>query len=179
MVIYSIYKSTNIITGECYIGFDSKWPRRKKYHKRFSKKQNNIKFYNAIRKYGWENFQWEVVYESLDGEHTLNVMENLFIMQFDSFNNGYNSTLGGDGTIGYNHTEETKRKMRVPKSEESIIKRVESKSKNWIVTDPTGKRYQIKNLNKFCKENNLCYGNMHYVSLGKYKQHKGWYCSRA
>jgi group I intron endonuclease len=178
MNIYSIYKSTNIITGECYIGFDSNWPRRKKYHKRFSKKQNNYKFYNAIRKYGWDNFEWEVIYQSKDDRHTLNTMENFFIIEYNSFNNGYNSTLGGDGTIGYKHTEETKQKMKKPKSKESVVKRVDSNSKEWIVTDPTGKQYQIKNLNRFCKENNLCCGNMQYVALGKYKQHKGWNCSR-
>lgn len=179
MVIYSIYKSTNIITGESYIGFDSKWPRRKKYHKRFSKKQDNIKFYNAIRKYGWDNFEWSVIYESTDGKHTLNVMEKFFISEYDTFNNGYNSTLGGDGTIGYNHTEETKQKMKKPKSEESVMKRIESNSKNWIVTNPEGKTQQIKNLSRFCKENNLCCGNMQYVANGKYKQHKGWICFKA
>ena len=75
MNIYSIYKATCIITNQCYIGFDSNWPNRKKSHKRESKKNSNIKFYNAIKKYVWDNFEWEVIYRSKDDVHCLNVME--------------------------------------------------------------------------------------------------------
>jgi group I intron endonuclease len=99
MNIYSIYKATNKINGKCYIGFDSNWPNRKSYHKSFYKKQN-YKFYLAIRKHGFDNFQWELLYQSKDVEHTLNVMENYFIIEYDSYNKGYNSTLGGDGVLG-------------------------------------------------------------------------------
>jgi len=94
--IYSIYKATNTITGKCYIGFDSDWPNRQKSHKRSAKKTNNTKFYNAIRKYGWENFNWEVLYRSKDKDHTLNIMEPYFIKENNSLNNGYNMTIGGD-----------------------------------------------------------------------------------
>ena len=115
MIIYTIYKSVNRINGKVYIGFDSKWPKRKREHKSSSKKIKN-KFYNAIRKYGWDSFTWEIIYQSKDGNHTLNVMENYFINEYDVFKNGYNSTLGGDGCLGMkgsmkgkHHTEETKK----------------------------------------------------------------------
>jgi len=49
--IYSIYKATNKINGKSYIGFDSKWPRRKHKH-HFEYKERTSKFYNAIKKYG-------------------------------------------------------------------------------------------------------------------------------
>ena len=55
----------------------------------------NTKFYRAIRKYGKDSF----IIESLgrfDAED-LNNKEIYFIQKFDTFNNGYNSTLGGDG----------------------------------------------------------------------------------
>lgn len=114
MIIYSIYKSVNKINGKVYIGFDSQWPKRKREHKSSSKKLKN-KFYNAIRKYGWENFDWQVIYQSTDGNHTLNVMEQYFITEHDSFHKGYNSTLGGDGALGLKspmcgkkHSEKTK-----------------------------------------------------------------------
>jgi len=127
MDIYTIYKAYNKITGKIYIGFDSKWPRRKNAHKCYHKKRDN-KFYRAIKKYGWENFEWSIVYQSLDKNHTKNIMETFFINEYDSFKNGYNSTFGGEGTFGisrksqkvpYNHngwvgkrhTEETKKLM--------------------------------------------------------------------
>lgn len=99
MNIYTIYRATNIITGHCYIGFDSHWPNRKNFHKCYHAKHNN-KFYRAIRKHGWDSFVFESIYQSLDGIHTLKVMENYFITEHNSFKKGYNSTTGGEGTPG-------------------------------------------------------------------------------
>lgn len=51
-------------------------------------------------------------------------------------------------------------------------KTAEKLSKTWSVTDPNGTTIIIKNLNGFCKENNLDQGNM---SRGG---HKGWKCHK-
>jgi group I intron endonuclease len=112
MSIYSIYKSTNKINGKVYIGFDSNWPNRIGEHK-VQHRNKNYHFYYAIRKYGWDNFEWELLYQSYDGEHCLKYMESYFIEQYDSFNSGYNSTLGGEGTLGWAKfiTEDTRKKM--------------------------------------------------------------------
>jgi group I intron endonuclease len=136
MIVHTIYKALNTITGKVYIGFDSKWPNRQIVHKSASKKQD-YKFYRAIRKYEWDNFQWSILYQSQDKDHTLKVMENYFINEYDSFHNGYNSTLGGDGTLGRKHTLEerlnqsisTKEKPR-PQTPEHIKKRIDSLKKN-------------------------------------------------
>lgn len=109
-MIHTIYKSVNTKNGKVYIGFDSDWPNRMRIHKSASKKQDG-KFYRAIRKHGWDSFEWSPIYQSHDKEHTLNVMENLFIEEYDSFHNGYNSTLGGDGSFGMIVSEETKKKV--------------------------------------------------------------------
>ena len=98
MNIYSIYRATNTNTGKVYVGHATRWPGRMAAHKCQSKTIQN-KFYNAIRKYGWESFQWHVIYQSMDGDHCLKVMEPYFIAEYDSFKNGYNSTLGGEGNL--------------------------------------------------------------------------------
>lgn len=108
MNIYSIYKATNIITRKVYIGFDSNWPHRILAHKSNSKKYKS-KLYQSINKHGWSNFQWEVIYQSKDREHTINVMEKFFIEDYDSFKCGYNSTLGGEGTFGKKQSEYNKK----------------------------------------------------------------------
>ena len=95
MSIYTIYRATNIINGKIYIGFDSKWPKRKSEHKGDARRGLKYKFYNAIRKYGWDNFTWEPIYQSMDYDHTLNVMEPFFIIEHDSLLNGYNGNPGG------------------------------------------------------------------------------------
>ena len=118
MIIHTIYKAVNQVNGKVYIGFDSNWPNRVNIHRSSSKKQD-YKFYRAIRKYGWDNFKWDIIYQSKDKNHTLKVMEKYFIEQYDSFNNGYNSTLGGDGTLGLILSEESRKKIsegnKVPK----------------------------------------------------------------
>ena len=134
-MIYTIYKSVNTKTGKVYIGFDSKWPNRKIVHKSASKK-GTTKFYNAIRKYGWDTFEWEILYQSKDREHTLNIMESFFIKEYDSFDNGYNLTLGGDGCFGMVLSSEAKKniseknKIPKPQTKEHIRKRTDSRLKN-------------------------------------------------
>lgn len=39
------------------------------------------------------------------------MLEKHFISEYDSFNNGYNSTIGGDGTVGHSITPENKAKL--------------------------------------------------------------------
>jgi group I intron endonuclease len=107
MNIYTIYKSTNKINGKVYIGFDSNWPHRKNSHKCYYKK-GDTKFYRALKKHGWQNFEWTILYQSIDKNHTKDTMENHFIIEHDSFKNGYNSTFGGDGTFGFSNPNRRK-----------------------------------------------------------------------
>lgn len=127
--IFSIYRATNIVNGKVYIGFDSNWPKRKDEHIWSAMRGYNITFYNAIRKYGEHNFTWDVIYQSSDGEHTKNTMEEFFIREHHSYihfenSNGYNMTLGGEGTLGHVHSQLTKDKI----SESSVGKKMSKKS---------------------------------------------------
>ena len=132
--IYSIYKATNTINGKCYVGFDSNYPKRKDQHIRQSLRGQGHHFHKAIKKYGIDCFIWEIIYQSKELDHTLNVMESYFIEKYNSYKDGYNLTLGGEGATGRIHSEETKRKMsesqkksiRNPHSEETKRKMSES-----------------------------------------------------
>lgn len=55
----------------------------------------NTKLYNAIRKYGPENFKIELI-DKFE-EDILEQKEIEYIAKYNSYHNGYNSTLGGDG----------------------------------------------------------------------------------
>jgi group I intron endonuclease len=102
MKIYSIYRARNIITDESYIGFTSSTlPKRLvgHRHKAFTELSEN-KFYTAIREYGWNNFEWSIIYQAKEDchhndSHTLNVMEDHFIEEYDSIDHGYNTIRGG------------------------------------------------------------------------------------
>ncbi len=197
MKIYSIYKATNKANGKSYIGFDSNWPKRQIAHKHFSLvKESPNYFHRAIRKHGWETFKWEVICQSVDGDYLLNVMEPYFIQQTGSLRpNGYNLALGGGGNLGVKLTDEARLKIskaltgtkrsvetRQKMSQKSLgVKKSEAhilaKCKNWLVTNPEGTEYNIRNLTQFCIENSLEIGNMSRVASGKRKHHKNWKCS--
>ena len=115
-----IYKVTNIINNKKYIGYTSKELKKRKFqHKEYALKRNSpFAFHQAIRKHGWENFKWEVIYESRDTEHCLTVMEPFFINEYDTFGeNGYNMDKGGrKGMLGLKRkplTEEQKENISI------------------------------------------------------------------
>lgn len=96
---YSIYRVTNRTNQKVYIGFSKDWKGRKRRHKSIYPTKHS-KFYTALRTHGWDNFIWEEIYCSLDKEHCFNTMEQYFIEQYDSIQNGYNIIQGGSGTLG-------------------------------------------------------------------------------
>lgn len=112
-----IYKVTSP-SGKVYIGQTiQKLSTRKARHIRDAHKANlvvyNSKFYRAIRKYG-NKLQWKVV-QTLLSEQYLSHYEKIWIQLEDSYRNGYNETLGGEGgspMLGRKHSEETKRKIK-------------------------------------------------------------------
>jgi group I intron endonuclease len=172
MIIYSIYKIVNTITGKVYIGFDSSWPQRKKRHLKdsFNKKSvgyNDI-LHKAIRKYGKESFEWTVIYQSKDGIHCLKEMESFFIKQHNSYiyfdnSNGYNMTLGGDGALG------------LKKSKESKLKTSMSCGKAFKVWHKDGYIVEGKHIKNFCNENGLSYELFKKVLLSKRFSYNGYY----
>jgi group I intron endonuclease len=108
-----IYKATNLINDKCYIGQTSR-----KFKKRMQEHLNPVKdgevyFHNALKKYGKENFKWEIIYEC--DEIMLDMMETFKIMVCHSHyseGKGYNLTWGGKhsiGMLGKHHTDETKK----------------------------------------------------------------------
>lgn len=104
-----IYKYQNKLNGKVYIGQSIDIERRQYNHKSsaYNEKANdyNSQFHQAIRKYGLENFDFEIIAELTPEEYTrqtLNQLEIFFIKYYDSFKNGYNATEGGDDVFGNN-----------------------------------------------------------------------------
>lgn len=108
-----IYKITNKINNLIYVGCTTKsLKKRFREHVARSKSQKyNSKLYNSINKYGHSNFIIELVEECVIDD--LYNLETQFIKEFDTFNAGLNSTMGGEGCIGYKHTEEAKLKCQL------------------------------------------------------------------
>ena len=96
-----IYKIENINNNKCYIGWTSKsvdfrWSEHKSDA---IKIRDNRKFYNAIRKYGVDSWNVTTLCE-VDSKEIALKKEIEYIQLYDSYRNGYNATLGGDGNNG-------------------------------------------------------------------------------
>ena len=102
-----IYKITNIINNLVYIG-QTKYNAIDRYNAHMNT-YKNTHFYNSIHKYGQENFILEILEDNVSNEK-LDEREIYWIAKYDSYNNGYNETIGGSGTIGYIFTEEDLKK---------------------------------------------------------------------
>lgn len=93
-----IYCITNNINQRQYVGkTDGTIERRWYHHKKDAPKRNFEKrpLYRAINKYGAENFSIKVLEECSPEESS--EREIYWIEKLDTYHNGYNATLGGDG----------------------------------------------------------------------------------
>lgn len=119
MIYNSIYKITNKLNNKVYIGKSRNNPiKRFNAHMRHAMEDNkyNNHFYNAIKKYGKDNFIIETIEKNIENEQKLQEREKYWIQFYKSYdkNFGYNKTLGGDGgnTWALNdHKEETSKKL--------------------------------------------------------------------
>lgn len=94
----TIYIIKNKCNDKVYIGQTMQEARERfKQHLKPSttKQRGTYKIYNAINKYGKENFYFEVLEDNVTIEE-LDIKEIDYISKYDSFKNGYNSTNGGD-----------------------------------------------------------------------------------
>lgn len=93
----TIYKITNKINNKCYVGqttqnVNIRWKQHLK------PKKYKCAIYSAFQKYGINNFTFEILEAVLD--EFINEKEVYYIKKFNSFNDGYNLTKGGEGIKG-------------------------------------------------------------------------------
>lgn len=108
-----IYIATNIINGKSYIGKTIQTlKQRKQSHIRYAKEGGMGVFLSALRKYGIENFKWEILCEC--DKDILGITETMKIIVHNSHyidGYGYNMTYGGEGCLGYKHSEIARKKI--------------------------------------------------------------------
>lgn len=109
-----IYKITNLINNKIYIGQTINFTERIRQHKEIPFRKNSQEkdkpLYRAMRKYGIENFKFEII-DKADTFETANSLEIYYISFYDSCidsGKGYNLDLGGKNG---NKSEFTKSKI--------------------------------------------------------------------
>lgn len=102
----SLYVITNQINNKKYVGKTYKsLDDRMSEHIRDSRKERckNRPLYRAFQKYGIENFEIKLLGEFEEG--LLENKEIEFIEKYNSYANGYNATLGGDGKRYFQYSD--------------------------------------------------------------------------
>ena len=118
----SVYCFTNLINGKQYIGSTIK-PVNRRYNEHIynatheNARQYNYPLYQAIRKYGIENFKFEVLESKECSETEIRLIEADYIVRYNCVSpNGYNQTYDTEHPI---NSPETYAKIRETKREKS------------------------------------------------------------
>ena len=124
---YCVYTHINKINSKRYIGITCQ-KLEKRWGKEGKKYIDSPKFWNAIQKYGWDNFEHVILHKNLSKEQAC-ALEIYYINLYksNSKEHGYNITSGGDCPVC---TEETKAKISNAKI-------------GHIVTDETKKKQSL------------------------------------
>lgn len=144
-----IYKITVLTNNKCYIGFDT-YPsyklKRWKEHLRNVAKNKKTKLYKAMSEAGIENCIIEILQDNFTSITSLALAEINYIKKYDTFNNGLNSTTGGDG-LGY-RTLNKLTDEDVEKIKQSLGDSFSNYNKNvkWANTTPIERKNLTKHL---------------------------------
>lgn len=159
-----VYKATNKINGKCYIGQTRhSLERRKLSHLRCARKGVNTHFYNAIRKYGEENFEWEIICSTSD-KRRLNELETFYITKYDSIKHGYNMVDGGDNNIMDIESVKTKHDLIMQSDE--VRNKISESMKKYRRENPFTDEHRRKISEK--AKGNHNFGNSDTRSIGCY-----------
>lgn len=170
--VCGIYKITNLINGKVYIGQSNDIEDRWRDHKWISTQENKIEYsyplYRAFRKYGLENFSFEVIEQC--PEEDLNEKEIYYIEFYRAYfhyenSNGYNQTLGGEGTRGKKISDETREKIRI-----SCTGRKSSRTKTVISEGKT-----FRNAEECANYYGISKGTLKQWLTGRYCMPLEWY----
>lgn len=164
-----IYKITNIVNGKLYIGQTRKTvEERFEIHLKNAKKHINRYLYDAMNKYGYDNFVPSLIEECED--NLLDEKEIYWIKFYNTINKdiGYNMTIGGGGGDTWTnnpHKKETSKKISennkgkhkiTPELREKL--NVSSKAANTIYVDKNALEKDIKDfmsVEDICKKYNI------------------------
>lgn len=146
-----IYKITNKINGKFYIGQSVDIKRRFMEHKTPHGRMTSIKL--AIKKYGKENFLFEVIEEC--GVEELDAREVYWIAKLKP---QYNRNEGGSGSRGHHVSEELRQQLsensrrywdQLPDAEKrEICQRLSGPQKGHIVSEETREKLRAANTGK-------------------------------
>lgn len=152
---YTVYMHKNKINNKVYIGITcqktkNRWGAGSGYKKQ-------IKFYNAICKYGWDNFEHIILFEKLSKEEAKQ-KEIKMIKKYKSSTKqfGYNITKGGEGTNGISCSKEKKEKISKANKGHKFTEEAKRK-----ISESLKGNVPVNCKKVLCVETGIIYNSMH------------------
>jgi group I intron endonuclease len=191
-----IYKATNSTNGKSYIGQTVRSLKQRSYcHKLDSHNGSTTYFHNAIRKYGFDCFSWEVLC-ICETKQEMDEMEFHYIKQYKTYyypnKSGYNLTFGGDGNSLFgdrngmfdkNHTETSIEKMS--ENRKGLATGTDNGTVTgaglYLITYPDGHKEEIRNLRGWLRSKDMESSRMEFYNMcsGKRKTpYARFWCER-
>jgi group I intron endonuclease len=153
--IYCIYIHKNKINNKVYIGQTCQKPEYRWNHGKGYERQSY--FYSAIQKYGWNNFEHEILKNNLTLEEA-NYWEEYYIEQYNSTDKkyGYNISFGGNNK---KLSEETKEK-------------ISKANMGHLVSEETREKISIANKGRKSFRKGISLSEEHRENISKSKKNK-------
>jgi group I intron endonuclease len=167
-----IYKATNTKTGKVYVGQTTlTLTQRKNGHLSDARcNKTSMYFHRSIKKYGEKVFTWDILEDGIP-INELSFKEKYYINMEDSFNSGYNLSIGGTTNHGWKASKETRANMSIAQkgrifSEEAKKKMSEAQKgvkshtfKPWYIIPPSKSMvcYFGLTIKDYAKVNNIPY----------------------
>lgn len=107
-----IYIVTNLVNGKQYVGQTTRLEKRFKEHLRVSQVQCPV-MNKAIRKYGSENFSFDTLAKAKSQDELNEMEKSFIKKLKTLAPYGYNLSPGGLGTSGYKHSKKSKENMSI------------------------------------------------------------------
>lgn len=149
---YCVYAHINKINGKIYIGQTKHGNNPNKRWENGNAYKSSPHFWAAIQKWGWDNFEHEIIANNLTAEEA-NKFEVLLIAKLDTMNRekGYNNDSGGKNKIPSEESREKNRQSHLGmKMSEKTRHKMSEAHKGKIVSEETRKKIseihkQLKN----------------------------------
>lgn len=168
MKVCGIYYIKNLVNNKIYIGQANNIYKRWKDHiwKLNNNRHHNKHLQRAWNKCGEKNFKFEIICEC--NINRLLDLEKYYIEKYDTFFNGYNLTVGGEGTYGHRVSKEARYKIGKAQKGKTISKENREKLSKYFKgsgnpfygrthTDETKKLISdIRKANGYSKGGNNC-----------------------
>lgn len=110
---YKVYIHINKQNNKKYVGITCQDPIEKRWLNGKGYPHNNI-FNNAIKKYGWDNFEHIILFNNINYDNACEIEQYLIKeLQLQNIEYGYNIAAGGNANsmLGRHHSKETREKI--------------------------------------------------------------------